>query len=209
MTAQIPVVAPDRERTIEFGKSGGGDSRDAADGECIPDCGEREEFPWSIIVDGGRAHTLNANRISMLIPRPGEVEHWTLVNKGGGWDHPVHLHFEEGVTIDRGGAPIAVTERLVRKDTWRLKPSGRVKFQVRFGEFGGSYVSHCHNTVHEDFAMILRLQILSARPGDPNFNGQPQFVPTLTPIPTPDGVVFMQPEILPEGDPGQSRKGST
>ena len=40
--------------------------------------------------------------------------------------------------------------------------AGRVQFQVQFGEFGGSYVNHCHNTVHEDFAMLLRLQLLSA-----------------------------------------------
>ena len=59
-------------------------------------------FPWSIKVNGQAAHTANANRISTLIPKPGEVEHWTLKNGGSGWDHPIHLHFEEGVTIDRG-----------------------------------------------------------------------------------------------------------
>ncbi|MGO4665677.1 multicopper oxidase domain-containing protein [Bosea sp. 2RAB26] len=200
LTTQIPIVAPVRERVIEFGRSGDGDSL-GADGQCTPDCGDTKAFPWSIKVNGQAAHTLNANRISALIPKPGEVEHWTLINGGGGWDHPIHLHFEEGVTMDRGSLSIPATERLVRKDVWRLRPSGRVKFQVRFGEFGGAYVNHCHNTVHEDFAMLLRYQLLTPPPGDPNYKGQPQYVPTMTPIPTPNGVVWKQPEILPEGDP--------
>ena len=200
LTTQIPIVAPVRERVIEFGRSGDGDSR-GADGQCIPECGDITAFPWSIKVNGQAAHTLNANRISVLIPKPGEVEHWTLVNGGGGWDHPIHLHFEEGITMDRGSLSIPATERLVRKDVWRLRPSGKVKFQVRFGEFGGAYVNHCHNTVHEDFAMLLRYQLLTPPPGDPNYKGQPQYVPTMTPIPTPNGVVWKQPEILPEGDP--------
>src|SRR5262245_14693408 len=193
LTEQIPIVAPVRTRVVEFGRSGGGDSRDPVTGQCTPDCPEGMPFPWSVKINGQDAHTFNANRISLLIPKPGEVEHWTYINGGGGWDHPIHLHFEEGVTIDRGGAPIPATERLVRKDVWRLRPSGRVTFQVQFGEYGGSYVNHCHNTVHEDFAMLLRLQILAGAGA--------QVAVTPTPHPTPDGVFFTTPEILPEGDP--------
>jgi FtsP/CotA-like multicopper oxidase with cupredoxin domain len=209
LTTQIPVMAPVRTRELEFGRSGDGDSRQANNGQCIPECGDIVNFPWSIKVNGQRAHTLNANRISLLVPKPGEVEHWTLVNGGGGWDHPIHLHFEEGVTIDRGGAAIPATERLVRKDVWRLRPGGKVRFQVRFGEFGGAYVNHCHNATHEDFAMLLRIQLLTPSPGDPGFIGQPQYVPTLTPIPTPNGVTFKQPEILVEGDPRVMRSSGS
>ncbi|MGO4670269.1 multicopper oxidase domain-containing protein [Bosea sp. 2YAB26] len=205
LTTQIPIVAPVRERVIEFGRSGEGDSRATADGQCIPECGDIKSFPWTIKINGEKAHSLNANRISLLMPKPGEVEHWTLINGGGGWDHPIHLHFEEGVTMDRGSAPIPATERLVRKDVWRLRPSGRVRFQVRFGEFGGAYVSHCHNTTHEDFAMLLRYQLQTPPPGDPDYKGQPQYQVTMTPIPTPNGVVWKQPEVLPEGDPNKLR----
>jgi FtsP/CotA-like multicopper oxidase with cupredoxin domain len=193
LTEQIPIVAPVRTRVVEFGRSGPGDSRDPVTGQCTPDCPEGMPFPWTIKVNGEDAHSFNANRISLLIPKPGEIEHWTYINGGGGWDHPIHLHFEEGVTMDRGGAPIPATERFVRKDVWRLRPSGRVQFQIQFGEYGGSYVNHCHNTVHEDFAMLMRLQLLSA--------AGPQVAVTPTPNPTPDGVFFTTPEILPEGDP--------
>lgn len=202
LTEQIPVVAPVRVRTIDFVRSEPGDSRVTEDGECIPDCGYYQEFPWSIKVSGRAAHSLNANRISMIVPRPGEVEHWTLVNSSGGWDHPIHLHFEEGVTISRSGAGgIPETERLVRKDVWRLRPGGTVKMQVRFGEFGGSYVTHCHNTTHEDFAMLMRWQLKTPKPGEPGYRGQPQYQLTDTPLPTPSGVKWMPPEVLAEGDP--------
>ena len=193
LTSQIPIQAPVRERVVEFGRSGDGDSRNPLTGLCTPDCPPGQPFPWTIKVNGQRAHTMNANRISLLIPKPGEIEHWTYINSGGGWDHPIHLHFEEGVTMDRPGGTIGPTEKMVRKDVWRLRPGGRVKFQVQFGEYGGSYVNHCHNTVHEDFAMLLRYQILSDQ--------GPQLVVTQTPNPSLDGVRFTTPDILPEGDP--------
>lgn len=203
LTEQVPVVAPVRQRFIEF-KRGDGDSRRTETGECNPDCAETaQSFPWVVRINGESTHSFNANRISMLIPRPGEVEHWTYINGGGGWDHPIHLHFEEGVTIDRGGASIPATERLARKDVWRLRPGGRVKFQVEFGEFGGSYVSHCHNTVHEDFAMLIRFQVLSQRAGQ-----EAQSLVTMTPVPTPEGIKWMRPEILREGIPSDFRQAS-
>jgi len=199
LTEQIPVVNPVRKRVIEIGRSGGGDSR-GPDGQCVPDCAAEAIFPWSIKIDGRSAHTFNANRISMLLPRPGEVEHWTVVNGGGGWDHPMHLHFEEGLTLFRGRDgrdAISATERLARKDVWRVGTTGdrSVTFQVQFGEYGGSYVQHCHNNVHEDFAMLMRMQVLS------NLAGSPHIAITATPNPSPDGVIFSTPEILPEGDP--------
>jgi FtsP/CotA-like multicopper oxidase with cupredoxin domain len=195
LTQQIPVVAPIRTRLVEWGRSGEGDSRNPVTGQCTPDCPETAVFPWTVRVNGQAAHSMNANRIWLLIPKPGEIEHWTYVNGGGGWDHPIHLHFEEGVTLNRGGKPIPATELNVRKDVWRLRPSGQVTFQIQFGEYGGSYVNHCHNTVHEDFALLMRIQLLTGVPGSP------QTAVTATPNPTPDGVVFTTPEILPEGDP--------
>ena len=195
LTEQIPLVTPVRTRLVEWGRSGSGDSRNPVTGQCTPDCPENAVFPWTVKVNGGDAHSMNANRISLLVPRPGEIEHWTFVNGGGGWDHPIHLHFEEGVTFSRGSGNLPATENLVRKDVWRLRASGQVSFQVQFGEYGGSYVNHCHNTVHEDFALLMRIQFLTG------VAGSPQTMVTPTPNPSPDGVTFTTPEILPEGDP--------
>ncbi len=199
LTEQIPIVTPVRQRIVEFKMDATNAS--SANGGCNPSCEDKDFLPWVIKVNGERTHSLNANRISMLVPKPGEVEHWTYINSGGGWDHPIHLHFEEGVTMNRGTAAIPATERLVRKDVWRLRPGGQVQFQVQFGEFGGSYVNHCHNTVHEDWGMLQRFQVLTD-------NGEPQMAVSPTPIPTQDGVTFMRPEILPEGDPRRSKLSS-
>jgi manganese oxidase len=201
LTDQIPIVTPVRTRLVEFGRSGEGDSRDPKTGQCTPDCSEVVfDFPWTIRINGQEAHSMNANRVSLVIPKSGENEHWTYVNGGGGWDHPIHLHFEEGITMNRGSAPIPATEKLVRKDVWRLRPGGQVQFQVQFGEYGGSYVNHCHNTVHEDFALLMRIQLLVSGITGSNPN-PPQTMVTDTPNPTEDGVVFTTPEILREGDP--------
>jgi len=201
LTEQIPIVTPVRTRLVEFGRSGNGDSRDPVTGECTPDCSEVVfNFPWTIRINGQEAHSMNANRVSLLIPKSGDIEHWTYVNGGGGWDHPIHLHFEEGITMNRGSAPIPATEKLVRKDVWRLRPGGQVQFQIQFGEYGGSYVNHCHNTVHEDFALLMRIQLLVSGIQQSN-PFPPQAMVTDTPNPTEDGIVFTTPEILREGDP--------
>ena len=197
LTKVIPIVTPVRERIIEWKGADGLD--DELTGECFPDCGDKESFGWTIKVNGESNHFLNANRISMLIPKPGEVEHWTLVNGGGGWDHPVHLHFEEGRMISRAGKALTALERNSRKDVWRLGENGTVKIQVQFGEYGGAYVTHCHNTVHEDWAMLMRYDVLT----DPNNkkNSQTHVSVVPTPKPSPNGVEYVTPEILPEGNP--------
>jgi hypothetical protein len=99
--------------------------------------------------------------------------------------------------MNRGNKPIDATEYLVRKDVWRLGESGQVQFQIQFGEYGGSYVNHCHNTVHEDFALLMRIQLLT---GVDSFR---QAI-TQTPNPTPDGVIFTSPIELREADPANS-----
>ena len=121
LTQQIPIVTPVRTRVVEFGRSG---ACDPATGQCTPDCPEHMSFPWTVKINGESAHSFNANRISMLIPKPGEVEHWTYKNTEDSWDHPIHLHFEEGVTMNRGGAYVPPTEYMARKDVWRLRPAG-------------------------------------------------------------------------------------
>src|SRR5215470_16250604 len=83
LTQQIPIVAPVRTRVIEWGRSDG-DSRNPVTGQCTPDCPEFATFPWSVKVNGGDSHSMNANRINLLVPKPGEVEQWTFVNGGGG-----------------------------------------------------------------------------------------------------------------------------
>jgi FtsP/CotA-like multicopper oxidase with cupredoxin domain len=155
---RVPVV---RQRRFEFGRSGGA-----------------EDKPWTIKVDNGAASPANMSNISAA-PKPGTAEIWTLVNGGGGWDHPVHIHFEEGQTLSRNGKTPPDWERFGRKDVYRLRPSGTVQLYMQFREFAGTFMEHCHNTQHEDHAMLLRWDI----------NGGATPLPT--PIPSPSGCTFI------------------
>lgn len=164
LPARLPVA---RERTFEFGRKGGTD-----------------QAPWTIEVDGGPGLVADVGRVAAA-PRPGTAEIWHLVNGGGGWDHPIHIHFEEGQTLARNGNAPPPWERYGRKDVWRLRPDGTVSVYLQFREFSGTYVEHCHNTVHEDRAMLLRWDV----------NGGPTPLPT--PLPTPAGCTFIDPDVLP------------
>src|SRR5262249_22956708 len=106
LTEQIPIVTPVRTRHIEFHGAFNGQPNIPDKGACGPDCPAEGggSFQWNIQlrIDGVllNQHRFNANQITALIPRPGEVEHWNIFG-GFLWDHPVHMHFEEGVTMRR------------------------------------------------------------------------------------------------------------
>ena len=63
LTQQIPIVTPVRTRRRRVRAIGNGDSRQR-NGQCIPDCPPKTEFPWVVRVNGEEAHSLNANRVA-------------------------------------------------------------------------------------------------------------------------------------------------
>ncbi|HMA07625.1 MAG TPA: multicopper oxidase domain-containing protein, partial [Ramlibacter sp.] len=165
-------------RTFEFGRGGSDDA------------------PWTIKADGGSSYDADMRRISAAMPLStgptdggwtgagGTVEIWNL-KTGGGWSHPVHVHFEEGIILNRGGLPPPEWETWARKDVYRIGSEAdstqSVQFAIHFREFAGTYMEHCHNTQHEDNAMLLRWDI--------EHPGQFQVMPT--PMPTWDGVQYV------------------
>jgi FtsP/CotA-like multicopper oxidase with cupredoxin domain len=180
--SNIPVA---RERTFEFGRG--------AETTTFDPVSSHFEGPWGIKTSGGDMLRADFGRISAR-PSFGTREIWHLKNGGGGWDHPIHIHFEECQTLARDGKASKVPpwER-GRKDVWRLRPSGDVTLTLQFRDWGGMFMEHCHNTTHEDNAMLLRWEI--------NDGGAPFLNPLPTPIPRPQGVEFVPPtEILPNAD---------
>jgi FtsP/CotA-like multicopper oxidase with cupredoxin domain len=173
----IPVA---RERTFVFGRGGKQERIDPA----------AFGGPWAIGTNGGEKLNADYGRISAA-PRFGTREVWHLVNDGGGWDHPIHIHFEEGQILARNGSAsnVPLWER-GRKDVYRLRPDGSVTVTLQFRDWGGMFMEHCHNTTHEDNSMLLRWEL--------NGSGDAFLKPLPTPIPTPNGVTFEDPyEILP------------
>ncbi|MGJ0483560.1 MAG: multicopper oxidase domain-containing protein [Methylomicrobium sp.] len=175
----IPVNKPTTQelqaavqRTFEFGRSGATDTQ-----------------PWTIKTDGGSGLQADEHRISAAPTLPdqpdglGKVEIWHI--KGGnGWAHPVHVHFEEGQILYRGGKAPPPWEKYARKDVYRVgalpESLASVDIAIRVREFAGTYVEHCHNTQHEDKAMLLRWDAQNA--------GQTLAIPT--PMPDWDGVQY-------------------
>ena len=183
-----PMLASARHRTFEFGRDAiKARAAEPADGRVVD---VAAEGPWGISTNGGLTLDADYGRVSAA-PTFGSCEVWHLVNDGGGWDHPIHIHFEEGQILARNGSPAAVPawER-GRKDVYRLWPGGTVTIAMQFRDWGGMFMEHCHNTTHEDNAMLLRWEI--------NEGKLPFLSPLPTPIPKPTGVEFEDPfEIIP------------
>ena len=153
--------------------------------------------PWAISTDGGADLNADMSRVSAAF-RPvdqtnGSVEIWHI-KSGGGWLHPVHVHFEEGQILYRDGRAPPIWEKYARKDMYRVGGPGpapdlsaQVDMAIRVREFAGTYVEHCHNTQHEDHAMLLRWDSLKYG--------------TTTPIPSPEpnweGVTYVPTSTLP------------
>ena len=101
-------------------------------------------------------HALTTSRINT-------PEIWHL-ESGGGWAHPVHLHLEFVRVLRRDGKLPPLNERdgMAKKDTVNIggPDFGDVEIFVKFRDYRGPFVFHCHNLEHEDMRMMARMDIL-------------------------------------------------
>ncbi|NOY61857.1 MAG: multicopper oxidase domain-containing protein [Gammaproteobacteria bacterium] len=178
-------LADATHRSFHFGRANGTDGK-----------------PWTIKTDGGTGFGADPRRLTAA-PSIGGVEIWHL-STGGGWSHPIHVHFEEGQILSRDGMMPPPWEAFARKDMYRIGPevhsSRKIDIAFRFREFAGTFVEHCHNTQHEDTAMLMRW--------DNENPGQTILLPT--PMPTWDGVTYVDSHALPTfrtGDADAAAKG--
>ena len=100
-------------------------------------------------------------------PRQNTAELWTFTG-GNGWQHPVHIHYEEFQILSRNGKPLpSDSDEIARKDIVRIGDNavgtvntGSLQLFFQFRDFHGDYPMHCHNVVHEDHAMMVRFQVV-------------------------------------------------
>ena len=103
---------------------------------------------------------MDPNRVDAGIEKE-TAEIWTIRNDGDAWSHPIHTHFEEGIILEINGKAILPGDiRYGRHDTYQLGPGDEIKFFGRWRDFVGRYIIHCHNTVHEDHAMMATWKIM-------------------------------------------------
>jgi FtsP/CotA-like multicopper oxidase with cupredoxin domain len=98
------------------------------------------------------------------------AERWILRSSlpAAGWVHPVHIHFEEfrvlsrGLPVELGGPGPQPPPPLEtgRKDVIQLRGRDQVELFMRFRDFKGKYLIHCHNMNHEDTVMMVRWDIV-------------------------------------------------
>ncbi len=87
--------------------------------------------------------------------RLNTVEDWEITNTGV-MDHPFHLHTNPFQIISRNGQPEAFR---AWKDTVLVRVGETVRIRVRFQDFPGKTVYHCHILDHEDLGMMGTLEV--------------------------------------------------
>ena len=106
------------------------------------------------------------------------TEIWEFINGDGGgmgmmqdmmqMPHPVHLHGLQFQIIDRDISGMradswdTVKDGFVDdgwQDTFLLMPGMRVKIALRFEDYTGLYIYHCHNLEHEDMGMMRNYEV--------------------------------------------------
>ena len=115
----------------------------------------------SFVLDGEGMHhgsysingrRFNAARIDTTVP-VNTVEDWEYVNATE-MSHPMHLHINAFQILDEQGQP----ERAWR-DLVDVPARASVRVRVRFADFPGKTVQHCHILEHEDRGMMATVDI--------------------------------------------------
>jgi FtsP/CotA-like multicopper oxidase with cupredoxin domain len=108
------------------------------------------------------------------------TEVWEFVNgdDGGGMGmmqdmmrmpHPVHIHGLSFLVLSRDVSGMdAMVWNSVRngfvdegwQDTFLLMPGMKVQVIMRFADFTGTYIYHCHNLEHEDMGMMRNYEVV-------------------------------------------------
>jgi FtsP/CotA-like multicopper oxidase with cupredoxin domain len=110
----------------------------------------------------------------------GSSETWAIRNDTmlGNWLHPVHIHLEEGRMIEkticsvpnadgcnpanRTPVPMPPWEdgNNARRDVYPVQGQERFVIRLKFRDFVGRYLIHCHNMAHEDAFMMVRWDVV-------------------------------------------------
>jgi FtsP/CotA-like multicopper oxidase with cupredoxin domain len=125
---------------------------------------ERQNGQWAV-----NKRFMNCDRRRFRVKR-NSVEKWILQNNSGGWQHPIHIHLEEFQILRRNGtAPRQNSVDNSRKDVVRLGFNEKIELFFRFRDFRGDFPMHCHNTIHEDHAMMMLFEVddVGDRNGEP------------------------------------------
>lgn len=98
------------------------------------------------------------------VVRLGDREIWEFINRGGmpALPHPMHVHGLQFRVLGRLGALYDGYLDQGWKDTVLLMPGERVRLMMRFKDYDGLFLYHCHNLEHEDMGMMRNYYVRAA-----------------------------------------------
>jgi len=120
---------------------------------------DRTEGKWTINGKG-----FDPNRVDAK-PKLGTTERWTFRNPTT-QSHVAHVHLGDQEMVSRNGQPASASERV--KDSWYLAPGDEVVVDIKFTDYAGKFIFHCHVLEHEDQSMMTQFETIpaDARPGE-------------------------------------------
>lgn len=93
-------------------------------------------------------------------PKLGTTEVWTLINSSG-QPHPFHMHLVNFQILTKNYETPADPDLVGTDDeSLLLHPGQIVKIIMKWEHFTGKYVLHCHNSEHEDHAMMMQYEVI-------------------------------------------------
>jgi FtsP/CotA-like multicopper oxidase with cupredoxin domain len=87
----------------------------------------------------------------------GDVEEWT-VSSTDSYPHPFHIHVNDSYVVKVNGEKLA---QPYWADTLAIPPRGSITFRIRFEDFKGKFVWHCHALDHEDLGMMQLVEVVA------------------------------------------------
>ena len=110
---------------------------------------------FGFMIDGRQ---FDPQRVDHRIPL-GAVEEWTIANLQDA-DHPFHIHVTDFQVTAINGQPLAEP---IWRDTVNVPRLGSATVRMRFEEFTGRFVLHCHILNHEDLGMMQLVEVYDPR----------------------------------------------
>jgi FtsP/CotA-like multicopper oxidase with cupredoxin domain len=136
---------------------------------------------FTLAMSMGMGWTINGRTFQMTdvardeIVKLGDLEVWEFINQAGGMGmggmalpHPMHVHGLQFQVLERTIASAGkaawetVKDGYVDEgwlDTVLVMPGERVKILLKFEDFTGLYLYHCHNLEHEDMGMMRNYRV--------------------------------------------------
>jgi FtsP/CotA-like multicopper oxidase with cupredoxin domain len=132
----------------------------------VPDHAVERLFEMSTIGPSGRltinGASMDLGRIDFEVTR-GTTEVWRITNPARGMmalPHTFHIHNGQFALIDIDGEP-PPPPLSGWKDTFLVWPGQELRVRVRFDDYLGVYMYHCHFLVHEDAGMMGQFEVIA------------------------------------------------